>query len=247
MPEVGKVFSLFICLTLLGLSCSTWNFLSSLQQVESFFFSCGMGDLLVETYGMGSSSLTRDGTQAPCMGRGWRGWPLDHQGSPYKVLFLWIQFYRNTAMPIHLYIIYGHFLTRKKLRSCMLSLKPQILTTWPFTESLLCVGMDTCKQEQEPPTPTLGGTTLSPKPLWAPLWVGPLVKANYFFEHLRVVNLPSFRVYLISGNCPRLFKPIQVKRWVITPKNETRELAKGRTRALNTGWNEMVVRNVVSL
>ena len=118
---------------------------------------------------------------------------------------------------------------------------------WPFTESLLCVGMDTCKQEQEPPTPTLGGTTLSPKPLWAPLWVGPLVKANYFFEHLRVVNLPSFRVYLISGNCPRLFKPIQVKRWVITPKNETRELAKGRTRALNTGWNEMVVRNVVSL
>ena len=81
-------FSLFICLTSLGLSCNTWNFLSSLQQVESFFFSCGMGDLLVETYGMGSSSLTRDGAQAPCMGRRWRGWPLDHQGSPCKVLFL---------------------------------------------------------------------------------------------------------------------------------------------------------------
>lgn len=70
-------------------------------------------------------------------------------------------------MPIHLYIIYGHILPRKKLKSCMLSLKPQILTTWPFTESLRYMGMDTCKQEQEPRTPTLGGTTLLPKPLWA--------------------------------------------------------------------------------
>ena len=30
---------------------------------------------------MGSSSLTRDGTQAPCIGNT-ESWPLDHQGSP---------------------------------------------------------------------------------------------------------------------------------------------------------------------
>ena len=39
-------------------------------------FSCGMQDL---------SSLTRDWTQVPCIGRA-ESWPLDHQGSPSSCL-----------------------------------------------------------------------------------------------------------------------------------------------------------------
>ena len=58
-------------------------------------FSCGIWDLLVAAWGLlscvtqtlscgmhaGSSSLTRDRTQAPCIGRA-ESYPLDHHGSP---------------------------------------------------------------------------------------------------------------------------------------------------------------------
>ena len=35
---------------------------------------------------MGYSSLTRDQTQAPCIGNA-ESWPLDYQGSPHVLLF----------------------------------------------------------------------------------------------------------------------------------------------------------------
>lgn len=52
---------------------------------------------------------------------------------------------------------------------------------------------------------TLGGNVLIPKaPLPSSLSRAPTM---HFFAHLGVVNLPSSRVDLISGNCPKFFQP----------------------------------------
>lgn len=52
---------------------------------------------------------------------------------------------------------------------------------------------------------TLGGSLLIPKaPLPSSLSRAPTM---HFFAHLGVVNLPSSRVDLISGNCPTFFQP----------------------------------------
>ena len=66
----------------LGRSCGMWD----LQLRHADFLvaacrllSCGMH--------AGSSSLTRDQTQAPCIGSG-ESYPLDHQGSPQLGGFL---------------------------------------------------------------------------------------------------------------------------------------------------------------
>lgn len=100
-------------------------------------------------------------------------------------------------MPIHLYILSGHFLTkRKKLRSCMLSSVSQIP---PGSSQKVCsvLGMDTCNKNKRAFHPYPGRNNLVQGPLGSSLSRAP-VKATYFFEHLRVVNFPSFRVYLIS-------------------------------------------------
>ena len=64
------------------LHCSMWDLLV----VACGFLSCGTWAL---SWGMhaGSSSLTRDWTQAPCIGSA-ECYPLDHQGSPPSSVFL---------------------------------------------------------------------------------------------------------------------------------------------------------------
>ena len=64
-----KVFILFYP-SAPGLSCSTWDLRSSLQHAGSLAVACGI-----------PSSLTRNGTQAPCI-RSVQSQPLDHQGRP---------------------------------------------------------------------------------------------------------------------------------------------------------------------
>ena len=55
-----------------GLSCGMWNLRCSMRTL-----SCSMH--------VGSSSLTRDRTLAPCIGSA-KSYPLDHQGSPWIVI-----------------------------------------------------------------------------------------------------------------------------------------------------------------
>ena len=86
-----KIYFLFLFLFILsvpGLSCCVQD------------LRCGMQDLLVAAGGLlscsmwtlscgmhvGSSSLTRDQTQAPCIGSV-ESYPLDHQGNPQVELF----------------------------------------------------------------------------------------------------------------------------------------------------------------
>lgn len=67
--------------------------------------------------------------------------------------------------------------------------------------------LDTCELPHANKWPPWEATYLFPKPLCVSLWGGPPGEATHFFEHLGVVSLPSSRVDLISGNCPRLFQP----------------------------------------
>ena len=75
-------------LAALGLSCGTrdlhrsmWDLLVVARgNFFFFFFSCGMQTLSCSKH-VGSSSLSRDRTRAPCIGST-ESYPLDHQGSP---------------------------------------------------------------------------------------------------------------------------------------------------------------------
>ena len=98
-----KIFIYFIYLTAPGLSfgtrdlccclqdlrCSVWD----LQLWHAGSFSCGMGDLFscsmqdLQLRRVGSCSLTRDQTLAPCIGSV-ECQPLDHQGSPLMIAIL---------------------------------------------------------------------------------------------------------------------------------------------------------------
>ena len=66
-----KFLKIFICLAALGLHCST-------QDLQ-------LGHTNSQLLPVGTSSLTRDQTQAPCIGSA-ESQPLDHQGSPYSIL-----------------------------------------------------------------------------------------------------------------------------------------------------------------
>ena len=64
-----------------GLSCGMWDLLvaaGSLLSCSMSTLSCGMH--------VGSSSLTRDRTWAPCTGS-MESYPLDYQGSPWTSFF----------------------------------------------------------------------------------------------------------------------------------------------------------------
>ena len=70
------------------LSCNTWA--PYLQLVGSLVVahqlrSCGMRTPSCSMH-VGSSSLTRDPTRAPCIGSA-ESYPLHHQGSPWKPSF----------------------------------------------------------------------------------------------------------------------------------------------------------------
>ena len=67
-----------------GLSCGTQDLRCSMQA-----FSCGMRTLSCSMH-VGSSSPTRDATQAPCIGSV-ESYPLDHQGSPQNYLLISIK------------------------------------------------------------------------------------------------------------------------------------------------------------
>ena len=74
---------LFIYLVALGLSCSLqapYLWLAGSTVAACQLLSCGMH--------VGSSFLTRDQTQAPCIGSV-EPYPLHHQGSPSPLSFLY--------------------------------------------------------------------------------------------------------------------------------------------------------------
>ena len=60
--QLFKNIYLFIYLAVPGLSCSTWDLLCGMRAL-----SCGMQTLSCSMH-VGSSSLTRDRTRAPCIG-----------------------------------------------------------------------------------------------------------------------------------------------------------------------------------
>ena len=116
--------------------------------------SCGMRDLLVAACGLlscgmhaGSSSPTREWTQAPCIGNA-ESYPLDHQGSPsilkLKVRLMfekegWIKIYeegRNGRGIFKIYPIFYSiliFISRGKVR--LLS----VVLYYNFITLLLCI------------------------------------------------------------------------------------------------------------
>ena len=76
-----------------GLSCGTWDLCCSMWNLllaACGLLSCGMRTLSCGLHA-GSSSPTRDQTQAPCIGRV-ESYPLDHQGNPnhhnFRTFFL---------------------------------------------------------------------------------------------------------------------------------------------------------------
>ena len=82
-PLAFKKKKLFIYLVVPGLSCSTWALQLRLQGslvAARGFLNCGMQTLSCGIH-VGSSSLFRDRTQAPCIGTA-ESYPLRHQGSP---------------------------------------------------------------------------------------------------------------------------------------------------------------------
>ena len=72
--------------------------------------SCGMRTLSCSRH-VGSSSPTRDQTQAPCIGSA-ESYPLDHQGIPSFTLYTHIyHFWHSSFLPIYSINIKYHFLS----------------------------------------------------------------------------------------------------------------------------------------
>ena len=143
---------------------------SSLQHMEFFiftaasgifFFSCGMGDLLVEAYGMGSSSLLHGAEEGATT------------GPPGKSLqsFVCINKVLSKHSHAHSFVYPLPALSNNKEKTEKLHVVPQSSNTYHLAlhrKFALC-GNGHMQARTRAFTPTLGGTTLSPRPLWAPL------------------------------------------------------------------------------
>ena len=86
---------LLIYLAAQGLSCGTLDLHCSMLDLHCSMWDlhCDMWDLQLQH--VGSSSLTRDSTRAPCIGST-ESQPLDHQGSPQDYFLIPLSQYRHT-------------------------------------------------------------------------------------------------------------------------------------------------------